>query len=332
MSSTVTRGGKRPQLDTPEATARRLEGKLMRQLRTASLDYGLVEDGDHILVAVSGGKDSATMLHLLLKLKHKLHHAGVRFNVTAVHLDQKQPGYDGKPLREWLQGLEQSDALPFRIVEEDTYTIVTDKTAPGKTYCTMCSRLRRGILYSVAHDLGCNKLALGHHADDSIETLLLNMIHQGQMKAMPARYFSTDRDMHVIRPLIYCEEDEIRTFAEAMDFPILPCNLCGSQPDAHRAKVKLLCSTLETLNPQVGTLLPPSTPQFTAWSPPSGDRPAILECHRRRNAFATYVPVRAYIGPCVCISGPDEPCACNAGCAPVPPPRPRPAIGRWLRP
>lgn len=229
----------------------KLEGKLMKQLRQTCLKYKMIEDGDHIMVAVSGGKDSATMLHLLMNIQQKLKQANINFDITAVHLNQMQPGYDGKPLFTWLDTLVQDGLLQqYKVITEDTYSIVIDKTAENKTYCSMCSRLRRGILYSIAHDIGANKIALGHHGDDAIETLLLNFIHAGQMKSMPARYYSNNRDIHVIRPLISSLEEDIAIFAKGMDFPILPCNLCGTQPDAQRAKVKFLVdSTLTMLNP-----------------------------------------------------------------------------------
>lgn len=230
----------------------KLEGKLMKLLRQSSLKYRMIENGDHIMCAVSGGKDSATMLYLLLTLQKKLQNSGIHFDITAVHLNQMQPGYDGKPLVTWLDSLvaQEGSLLKYKIINEDTYSIVVDKTPENKTYCSMCSRLRRGILYTIAHDIKANKIALGHHGDDAIQTLLLNFIHAGQMKSMPARYYSSDRDVHVIRPLISCLEDDIATFAKEMNFPILPCNLCGTQPDAQRAKVKLLVdTTLSMLNP-----------------------------------------------------------------------------------
>ena len=149
-----------------------------------------------------------------------------------------------QPLEEWLEGL----SCPYRIVSEDTYSIVVDKTAAGKAYCSMCSRLRRGILYSCAEEIGATKLCLGHHGDDASETLLLNMLHQGQMKGMPARYYSDARHKHVLRPLIFCEEADIAAFAAYEGFPILPCTLCGTQPDAQRAKMKLLLQTLDSVN------------------------------------------------------------------------------------
>lgn len=205
----------------------------------------MLENNDKIMVCVSGGKDSATLLHLLMHLQTKLSSIGTNFQVVAVHLNQMQPGYDGTALVEWLESL----GVEYRIVTEDTYSIVKHKTPENKAYCSLCSRLRRGILYSIAHELGCNKIALGHHGDDAIETLLLNMIHGGSMKAMPARYYSESRDVHVLRPLISCVESDIAQFAQEMQFPILPCNLCGSQDDLHRGKAKLLVDAMSTMNP-----------------------------------------------------------------------------------
>lgn len=228
---------------TPEA--RRLEKQLFKQMRQTCRDYNMVEGGDHIMVCVSGGKDSATLLHLFMRLQRKLGHS-VPFKLTAVHLDQQQPGYDNTALVAWLEEL----GVPHLIVSKDTYSIVKDKTPENKAYCSMCSRLRRGILYTVASNIGATKLALGHHANDAAETLFLNLIHQGQLSGIPARYYSDARDAHVMRPLITCLEEDIAAFATMMKFPILPCNLCGSQPDLQRGKVKLLLSTLESLNPQ----------------------------------------------------------------------------------
>ena len=233
-----------------EINSSKLEGRLKKQLRKTALKYKMIEDGDHIMCCVSGGKDSATMLYLLCALQKQLKAAGVNFKITAVHLNQMQPGYDGKPLVDWLDGLIADGTLDeYKIITEDTYSIVIDKTPENKVYCSMCSRLRRGILYTVAHDINAKKIALGHHGDDAIQTLLLNFIHAGQMKSMPARYYSDERDIHVIRPLMGSLENDIELFAKVMDFPILPCNLCGTQPDAQRAKVRMLIDTLTMLNP-----------------------------------------------------------------------------------
>lgn len=224
----------------------KLQSKLLKQLRQVAKDYKMMQDQDHIMVCVSGGKDSATLLQLLLLLQTQLKSAGVNFDITAVHVDQKQPGYNGTPLINWFQNL----GTNYKTIEEDTYSIVVDKTKPNQSYCTMCSRLRRGILYSTALELGCNKIALGHHADDALETLLLNMLHAGQLKAMPARYTSRRGQLAVMRPLITCLEDDIREYAELSQFPILPCNLCSNQANLQRPQVKLLLSTLEaSFNP-----------------------------------------------------------------------------------
>jgi len=218
--------------------------KIYKQMRKTAQEYQMFEDGDKIMVCVSGGKDSAVLLVLLLQLQQQLKDQGIvkTFDLVAVHVDQKQPGYDGQPLVDWLDELQ----VPYKILEEDTYSIVVEKTSPDKSFCTMCSRLRRGILYTTALELGCNKLVLGHHADDSIETLLLNMIHNGQMKAMPPRYTSQRGKLAVMRPLLKCLEDDIALYAQFAKFPILPCNLCKNQPNLHRPQVKLLLQTMES--------------------------------------------------------------------------------------
>jgi tRNA 2-thiocytidine biosynthesis protein TtcA len=221
----------------------RLQGKLLKNLRRVSKDYNMLENGDHIMVAVSGGKDSATLLYLLKILQSQL---PIQFDITAVHVDQKQPGYDGTALVDWL---EKDLQVPYQVVEEDTYSVVLEKTEPNKSFCTLCSRLRRGILSSKAIELGCNKIALGHHADDAAETLFLNMIHSGQMKGMPARYTSKRGSLGVLRPLIHCFEDDIARFATMKEFPILPCNLCSNQANLQRPQIKLLLQTLQGLNP-----------------------------------------------------------------------------------
>lgn len=207
-------------------------------------DYELIEPGDRIMVAISGGKDSYTLLHLLERARQR---APVRFEIIAVHLDQGQPGYDGAALEAWLE--EQGYA--HRIVRRDTYRLVTERIPEGQTYCSMCSRLRRGILYNVAEDLGCTKVALGHHRDDAIETLMLNMMFNGTLSAMPAKLRSDDGRNTVIRPLLYSSERDIAAYAEQLDFPIIPCNLCGSQENLWRQQVKEMLDDLETRAPKV---------------------------------------------------------------------------------
>lgn len=202
-------------------------------------DYALISEGDRIMVALSGGKDSYTMLELLLDLKPR---SPVHFDLIAVHLDQGHPGYDGAPLRQWLE----ARGVAHQIVSENTYGIVTQKIPEGNTYCSLCSRLRRGILYQTASALGCHKIALGHHRDDTIETLMLNLLFAGKLSAMPPKLLSDDGQHTVIRPLIYCAEEEIARFAQLMKYPILPCNLCGSQSEAQRKKVKKLLAELES--------------------------------------------------------------------------------------
>jgi tRNA 2-thiocytidine biosynthesis protein TtcA len=236
------------QLGRPEQPARRsaqtVERDLIRDVGRAVADFDLISDGDRILVAVSGGKDSYSLLVLLEALRRR---APVHFDLLAVHLDQGQPGHDPSPLADWLR----SNGFDHRIVREDTYSIVVDKIPKGRTYCSMCARLRRGILYRLASQFACTKIALGHHRDDAVETLLLNIFFAGKMAAIPARLVSDDGASVVIRPLIYCAEETLASFAESRRFPILPCNLCGSQPDAQRKQMKALLSRLEAEHPNL---------------------------------------------------------------------------------
>jgi tRNA 2-thiocytidine biosynthesis protein TtcA len=219
-----------------------LERTLLRDVGRAVGNYQLIQDGDRILVAMSGGKDSYGLLVLLRAMQKR---APVRFDLLAVHLDQGHPGYDGTPLVRWLE----QEQVPYQVLHEDTYSIVTDKVPEGKTYCSLCSRLRRGILYRAASELGCNKIALGHHREDVLETLLLNLFFGGKLASMPARLVSDDGRHVVIRPLVYCAEEKLAAFAVERGFPILPCNLCGSQSEAQRKQMKALLTQLEAKHP-----------------------------------------------------------------------------------
>jgi tRNA 2-thiocytidine biosynthesis protein TtcA len=222
----------------------RLEKRLGRAMARAIDDFAMIAEGDRILVAVSGGKDSYTLHHLLIALARR---APVSFSLLAVNIDQGHPGYPGHLLTEYMQ----QAGHDFRMVHEDTYSIVTDKIPEGKTYCSLCSRLRRGILYRLATELGCTKIALGHHRDDMLVTLLLNLFFAGQMKTMPPKLVSDDGAHVVIRPLVYCAEDDIAAYAAQKAFPILPCDLCGSQDNLQRKIVGNLLATMEREHPGI---------------------------------------------------------------------------------
>ena len=221
-----------------------LERRLLSRVTKTAHTHRLLEADDRVMVCLSGGKDSYTMLHMLSHLTRTL---PFKVELVAVHLDQQQPGYDGTPLIRWLEEREHR----FEILSEDTYATVKERMASGQTPCASCSRLRRGILYSAATRLGATKIALGHHREDTLETLLLNLVYTGKLQAMPAQYTTDDGQHRVIRPLIECAEADIARFAALEAFPLLPCTLCGSQPDLKRDAMNRLLGDLERLNPHV---------------------------------------------------------------------------------
>lgn len=221
--------------ETPEQRRLRLLNRSHKNLRRdvgkAVADYNMIEEGDLIMVCVSGGKDSYAMLDILLSLKK---HAPIDFNLIAVNLDQKQPGFPEHVLPKYLSEL----GVDYHILEQDTYSVVKEKVPEGKTFCGLCSRLRRGSLYTYAKKIGATKIALGHHREDIVETLFLNMFFGGTLKAMPPKLLSDDKQNILIRPMAYCSEQEISRYAKLREFPIIPCNLCGTQENMQRRNIK----------------------------------------------------------------------------------------------
>jgi len=286
---------KSPKTHVGHALAKTLSHEVSRSLlrtllRTVSRD-GLIEKDDRILVAVSGGKDSYTLLHLLCEAQKR---APFRFELVAVHIDQGQPGYDGVPLQEWLAAF----GAPYEIVKADTYSVVKKLTQPGETYCAPCSRMRRGVLYTTAERLGCRKIALGHHREDTLQTLLLNLLYAGKLQAMPAQYTTDDGRFRVIRPLVDCAERDIAEHARLAGYPLLPCNLCGSQDGQKRKHVEKLLRDLEQTIPDVRQVMLHALKNVrpshlldvdvaAAWA----ERRPDLRPDLRRNSPARHLPV-----------------------------------------
>jgi tRNA 2-thiocytidine biosynthesis protein TtcA len=225
-----------------EFTLNRMRKTLRGDVGRAIADYNMIQDGDYVMVCMSGGKDSYTMLDILMNLQK---HAPIDFRIKAVNLDQKQPGFPEDVLPAYFKSI----GVDYTILEQDTYSIVVDKTEPGKTYCGLCSRLRRGNLYSYAAEIGATKIALGHHRNDILETLFLNMFFGGKLKAMPPKLLSDDARHIVIRPLAYCKEQDVEAYARLRNFPIIPCNLCGSQENMQRKEIKKMLNEWERAHP-----------------------------------------------------------------------------------
>ncbi|WP_257265501.1 tRNA 2-thiocytidine(32) synthetase TtcA [Endozoicomonas sp. ONNA2] len=227
---------------TAKTEFNKLQKKLRRHAGQAIDEFNMIEDGDKVMVCLSGGADSYTMLHILQSLQKS---APIAFELVAVNLDQKQPGFPEHILPEYLDALN----IPYHVINRDTYSVVKSKIPEGKTTCGLCSRLRRGTLYAFAEDIGATKIALGHHKDDIVETLFLNMFYGSRLAAMPPKLLSDDGRNVVIRPLAYCREKDIKRFAEQMAFPIIPCNLCGSQKNLQRQNIKAMLAEWDKKNP-----------------------------------------------------------------------------------
>lgn len=232
-------------ITTPNAKqAERIQKKLLHYTGKAIADYNMISTGDRVLVCLSGGKDSFTMLDMLNNLRNKTNN---KFEILSFTLDQSQPGWQDDKLKAWLEGKN----IPYKVLTKDTYSIVKEKIPENKTYCSLCSRLRRGIIYQYAKEHGFNKIALGHHRDDLIESLLMSIFYNGEIKSMPPKLLTDDQQHIVIRPLAYCQEKDIIQFSKLRNYPIIPCNLCGSQKNLTRNKVKKLIKQLALENPKI---------------------------------------------------------------------------------
>lgn len=220
------------------------EEKLRHYVGKAIADYNMIQTGDRVMVCLSGGKDSYTLVNILNQLRMRSNN---KFSLFVFTLDQGQPGWDDAGLRAWLSERE----IPFEVVNQDTFSIVMEKVEPGKTYCSLCSRLRRGIIYRYARENGYTKIALGHHRDDMIESLLMSILYSGRMSSMPPKLLTDDKDHILIRPLAYCQESDIIEYAKLKQFPIIPCNLCGNQENLTRKRVKRLIADLAQENKNI---------------------------------------------------------------------------------
>ena len=233
-----------PQYGQSMSDKEKLEKKLLHYTGKAIADYNMIQHGDRIMVCLSGGKDSFTMITLLHSLQLR---AKIKFELLVFTLDQAQPGWNDNALRAWLS----ERKIPFEIITRDTYSIVKEKVPANKTFCSLCSRLRRGIIYRYAREHGFNKIALGHHRDDMIETLLMSILYSGEIKSMPPKLLTDDKQHIVIRPLAFCQEKDIAAYAQAQQYPIIPCNLCGTQENLTRQRIKALLVQLSVENPKI---------------------------------------------------------------------------------
>jgi len=222
----------------------KIEKKLLHYAGKAIADYNMIRTGDRVLVCLSGGKDSYTLLSLLHQMRIRSNH---KFEIFAYTLDQSQPGWDDSAMRAWLQ----QKNIPYEIEKRDTYSVVLEKIPEGKTYCSLCSRLRRGNIYRYAEQHGYNKIALGHHRDDMIQSLLMSVFYSGEIRSMPPKLLTDNKQHIVIRPLAYCQEQDIIAYAQEQEFPIIPCNLCGSQENLARQRVKKLIHEMSLENPKI---------------------------------------------------------------------------------